>query len=180
MNRRPWLLLAVASLALLTACGMGGAVKEDLVVVNPPPSTGGTPPSTGTAMSAAEAAMAADVFDRVNQERASAGLPPLAWHDGTAQVAYEHGVDMDVRNYFDHINPDGQTPWDRLTGAGISWSACGENIAHGQDSPAEVMNDWMNSSGHRANILEPVFTEIGVGVHISGGDIWWVQLFRTP
>jgi uncharacterized protein YkwD len=179
MSRRAIVLLAIVSLALLTACGMGGATKEDLVVVNPP-GGGGTPPPTGTTMSATEAALAADVLDRVNQERANAGLAPLAWHDGVAQVAYDFAVDMDVRNYFDHYNPEGQAPWDRLTAAGISWSACGENIARGQTTAAEVMNDWMNSSGHRANILETAFTELGVGVHIAGGQVWWVQDFRTP
>ena len=139
--------------------------------------SGGTP---GAQMSPGELAMALEVFDLVNQERAVAGVAPLAWDDGAAQVAYEHSVDMDVRDFFSHTNPDGEEPWDRLTAAGISWSAAGENIAYGQPDPVSVMIAWMNSPGHRDNILRTSFTRLGVGVHDAPGGPWWTQLFFAP
>jgi len=131
-------------------------------------------------MSPTELAWAQQVLDLVNVERANASLPPLAWHDPVSQVAYEHSVDMDVRNFFSHTNPDGDGPADRITMAGITWTAAGENIAYGQQTPAVVMTDWMNSPGHRANILSPNYTHLGVGVHLAPGGPWWTQNFMAP
>jgi uncharacterized protein YkwD len=130
-------------------------------------------------MSDTELAAALEVLDRVNSRRNSEGLPPLEWHDGAAEVAWAHSVDMDVRDFFDHTNPDGELPWDRLAAAGIAWSRVGENIAWGYRTPADVMEAWMNSSGHRANILSADFTHIGIGVH-ENGTIWWTQVFLVP
>ncbi len=155
----------------LAACGGGG---DTLVGASP------LPPGGGTDMSAQELDWAQQVFALTNVERQNQGLPALAWDDGAAEVAYRHSLDMDVRNYFDHVDPDGLQPWDRLTAAGISWSSAGENIAYGYDSPDSVMTAWMNSSGHRANILRAGFTRLGVGVHSNGTTIWWTQLFYTP
>lgn len=141
------------------------------------PPSGGNP---GGQMSAGELALALQVFDLVNQERVAVGIAPLAWDDGAAQVAYAHSVDMDVRDFFSHTNPDGQEPWDRLSAAGIGWSTAGENIAYGQPDAASVMTAWMNSPGHRDNILRASFTRLGVGVHDAPGGPWWTQLFYTP
>lgn len=166
---RPFaLLVATLLLPLLSACGGGGT--GDLVL--PPPGDPGT-------MSSGERAYADEVLRLVNVQRASNGLPALAWHEEAAQVAYEHDVDMDARNFFSHINPDGDSPLDRVVAAGISgFGSVGENIARGQSSPAHVMSDWMNSTGHRANILNAGYTHLGVGVHASG-DIWWTQVFLS-
>lgn len=161
------LVLALALLPLLAACGGGGGTSDGTL---PPPIDPGT-------MSASERAYAEEVLRLVNLERAGNGLSALAWHEEAAQVAYVHDVDMDQRNFFSHINPDGDSPLDRVVAAGITgFSSVGENIARGQTSPAQVMSDWMNSTGHRANILNAGFTHLGVGVH-GAGDIWWTQVF---
>ena len=82
------------------------------------------------------------------------------------------------RDFFSHVNPDGDLPWDRMEFAGYNWSAAGENIAGGQNSPAAVVNAWMNSDGHCANIMNPNFEDIGVGYY-PGGDYghYWTQVF---
>ncbi len=84
------------------------------------------------------------------------------------------------RNFFAHNTPDGQTPFDRMKAAGISYSSAGENIAAGQYSPQNVMDSWMNSPGHRKNILNPDFEYIGVGLARGGSyGIYWAQEFAT-
>ena len=85
------------------------------------------------------------------------------------------------KNYFDHNSPTYGSPFDMMKKFGISYIAAGENIAYGQKTPSEVMNAWMNSSGHRANILNANFTEIGVGmVKKADGTPYWVQMFINP
>jgi uncharacterized protein YkwD len=83
---------------------------------------------------------------------------------------------MAARGFFDHTDPDGATPWDRAEKAGIS-DLGGENIARGQADAAAVMEAWMNSPGHRANILNCDFKTLGVGVHFGSGGPWWTQDF---
>jgi uncharacterized protein YkwD len=132
-------------------------------------------------MSAAEEALAYEVLTLLNLERTAQGLAPLTFHVAAAEVAYQHGVDMDVRNFFAHTNPDGASPGDRLDAAGIVTTGWGENIARGYGTPQSVMDAWMNSSGHRANILTPWFTHVGIGVHDAPGGPWWTQVFlRVP
>jgi uncharacterized protein YkwD len=103
-------------------------------------------------------------------------------HWAASQVAYEHCVDMDVRDFFSHTNPDGDGPGDRIAAAEISHAGWGENIAWGYASPQAVMDGWMNSPGHRANILNSAWTHVGIGVHAPGvGGPWWTQVFlRVP
>ncbi|MEU2353084.1 sigma-70 family RNA polymerase sigma factor [Streptomyces misionensis] len=115
----------------------------------------------------------------VNQERAKAGCSPLTEDPRLDRAAQAHSDDMAARHFFDHVNPDGADPGQRITAAGYRWSAYGENIAMGQQTPASVMNSWMNSSGHRANILNCSFKNIGVGVHNGTGGPWWTQDFGT-
>lgn len=86
---------------------------------------------------------------------------------------------MAARDYFSHTSQDGSGPGDRITDAGYRWSTYGENIAKGQRTPAAVMDSWMNSPGHRANILNCSFKELGVGVEDSPGGIVWTQDFGT-
>jgi uncharacterized protein YkwD len=83
---------------------------------------------------------------------------------------------MAARDFFDHTNPDGDGPGERVTAAGYRWATYGENIAKGQRTPAQVMESWMNSPGHRANILNCSFEEIGIGLHDGGGP-YWTQVF---
>ncbi len=131
-------------------------------------------------MTQQELELAMDILDAVNQERVAQGLSQLTWHNGAAQTAYDHSVDMDDRNFFDHTNPDGHSVGDRLTADGIGYTAAGENIAMGYQTVESVMQGWMNSPGHRANILRESFTHLGVGVHLDDGGPWWTQVFVVP
>ncbi|MFE4307773.1 CAP domain-containing protein [Streptomyces sp. NPDC056891] len=116
------------------------------------------------------------VIALVNAERAKAGCGPLSANATLTRAAQGHSDDMAARDFFDHTNPDGAGPGERVTAAGYPWSTYGENIAMGQSSPEQVMESWMNSPGHRANILNCDFKEIGVGIHSQGGP-YWTQVF---
>jgi len=109
----------------------------------------------------------------VNQERKKAGLAPLTHRADIKNVAEKKAMDMINSNYFSHTSPNYGSPFDMLKSFGVSYRTAGENIAKGQKSPQEVMNAWMNSSGHRANILNGSYTSIGVGYYNGA----WVQLF---
>jgi uncharacterized protein YkwD len=100
----------------------------------------------------------------VNQHRVARGLEPLEWDDRLARVALEHSRDMSRRNYFGHVDPDGRGPFDRLAAAGIVWSAAGENVAAGYRGPRAVLDGWLASPGHRANLESPEFTRQGIGL----------------
>ncbi|MFI7006212.1 sigma-70 family RNA polymerase sigma factor [Streptomyces sp. NPDC050145] len=115
----------------------------------------------------------------VNTERAKNGCAPVRQNSTLDKAALGHSEDMAARNYFDHTDPDGNDPGDRITAAGYTWSTYGENIARGQQTPQQVMDGWMNSPGHRANILNCAFKETGVGVHQGSGGPWWTQVFGT-
>jgi uncharacterized YkwD family protein len=116
---------------------------------------------------------ASQVVALVNQERAKAGLKPLQADRALTAVALDKAIDMHNNHYFSHNSPTYGSPFDMMRKYGISFRTAGENIAMGQRSPQEVMNQWMNSKGHRANILNPNFTKIGVA-HYNG---YWVQEF---
>jgi uncharacterized YkwD family protein len=113
------------------------------------------------------------VVQLVNQQRAKAGLRPLTHRADVKNVAQKKAEDMINSNYFSHTSPNYGSPFDMLKAFGISYSYAGENIAKGQKTPQEVMNAWMNSSGHRANILKPEYDVIGVGFYHGA----WVQMF---
>jgi len=119
------------------------------------------------------------VLNLVNEQRANYGLSALKYSTVLEAVAYSHSKDMAQNNYFSHTNLSGQSPFDRMRAAGISYRSAAENIAAGQRTPQEVVNAWMNSAGHRANILNSSVTEMGVGIY-SGGSygVYWTQLFR--
>jgi uncharacterized protein YkwD len=134
------------------------------------------PSKTAVPDTSAAAAAEADVIDMVNKERAKVGCSPMKASGTLSDLARAHSKDMAARGFFDHTNPDGETPWDRAEQAGVS-SLGGENIARGQADAEAVMNSWMNSEGHRANILNCDFTTLGVGVHMADGGPWWTQNF---
>lgn len=113
----------------------------------------------------------------VNSERSKAGCGPVSANAQLQTAALRHSQDMAAKDYFDHNSPDGRDPGDRITAAGYRWTTYGENIARGQRTPAQVMEGWMNSPGHRANILNCAFKEIGVGIHDASGGPWWTQAF---
>ncbi len=104
-----------------------------------------------------------DILRLTNQQRAQNGLGPLTIDPAISAVARAHSRDMSVRGFFDHINPDGLSPFDRMRIGGISFTTAGENIAGGPTSDI-IMTNWMNSPGHRANILRNTFGRIGIGV----------------
>lgn len=121
---------------------------------------------------------AKDVLSLVNAERQKQGLSSLTLSSKLTAVANEKARDMAENNYFSHTSPTYGSPFQMLQQYGVRYRTAGENIAAGQKTPEEVMNSWMNSSGHRANILNPAYTEIGIG-YFSGGSYGteWVQLF---
>ncbi|MUT67579.1 CAP domain-containing protein [Paenibacillus sp. NEAU-GSW1] len=147
------------------------------------PSTGTgttTKPSTGTGNNSntnsgtvSQSEFQKQVVTLVNQERAKAGLAALATDALLTKVATAKAKDMDDNNYFSHTSPTYGSPFDMMKQFGVTYSYAGENIASGQKTPQEVMNAWMNSSGHRANILSANFKKIGVG-YVNGK---WVQEF---
>jgi len=121
---------------------------------------------------AANGDYAQQVVELVNQERwYDGGLSPLKRNDLLDQSAHSHSTNMAERNFFSHCDLDTKTsPFDRMRAAGYNYRAAGENIAAGYGTPADVMNGWMNSSGHRSNILSGSYREIGVGYVFQSAD----------
>jgi uncharacterized YkwD family protein len=119
-------------------------------------------------------AYALQVSKLVNQHRQQAGLAPLTLDTELSHVALAKAKDMIQNRYFSHTSPTYGSPFEMMRSYGITYTAAGENIAKGQTSPQEVMNDWMNSDGHRANILNPHFDSIGIAYYNGA----WVQLFK--
>jgi len=116
-----------------------------------------------------------EVVELTNNERAKAGLAALEVDEELSRVAREKSRDMSVSGYFDHNSPNYGSPFDMMRSYGVTYQTAGENIAKGQRSPQEVVNAWMNSEGHRANIMNPNFTHIGVGFVETGNH--WTQMF---
>lgn len=120
------------------------------------------------------------VVELINVERQKVGLSTLKMDSAISNVARAKSKDMAVNNYFAHQSPTYGSAGDMLRQFGISWSAWGENIASGQRTPEIVVNAWMNSPGHRANILSNNFSKIGVGyVTNSNGTPYWTQIFTN-
>ena len=115
------------------------------------------------------------VVELTNAERAKQGLAPLQIDNELSKVARDKSKDMATNGYFDHNSPVHGSPFDMVKSYGINYNAAGENIAKGQRSPEEVVNAWMNSPGHRANIMNGSFTHIGVGFVEQGNH--WTQMF---
>jgi len=127
------------------------------------------------------AAVLGEVVDRTNAERARHGLRALTVDQRLAAAAQAHSADMVRRAFFAHESPDGRQVWDRAVAAGYAYRKVAENIAAGQRSAEEVVRGWMESPGHRANILDGDLTQIGVG-RADGGSygVYWTQVFGTP
>jgi uncharacterized protein YkwD len=142
----------------------------------PPPSSSGDTPTTLDAFEQ-------QVLELTNSIRAEAGLPALRSAPPLSAAADKHSQDMAANDYFSHVQPDGDTLGDRARDEGYSYSRLGENIAAGYRTPEDVVAGWMNSSGHRANILNAEFEEIGIGYHQDPGadryTHYWTQVFGT-
>lgn len=129
---------------------------------------------------AGQSSMKQQVVSLVNAERAKQGLAALKSDSRLAEIAQKKAEDMAKNGYFSHTSPTYGSAFDMLKAAGYTYKAAGENIAMGQKSAASVMNGWMNSSGHRANILSSSYEKIGVGHAISSdGTPYWVQIFAA-
>ncbi|MDE6501028.1 MAG: hypothetical protein K2L10_02980 [Ruminococcus sp.] len=113
----------------------------------------------------------------VNRERSANGLNPLKYSDELSESAIIRA--NEIQTNFSHTRPDGTSCFTAVTDMGISYRYIGENIAYGQKSPEDVMNAWMNSSGHRANILSENFDYIGIGVTYRNGTYYWTQFFAS-
>ena len=132
--------------------------------------------ATGSVVSGS---MTSQVVTLVNKERASNGLQSLASDSQLAKLAQMKAEDMAKNGYFSHISPTYGSAFDMMKTYGVSYKTAGENIAKGQKTAQSVMNGWMNSSGHRANILKSDYTKIGVGyAKASDGTTCWVQIFK--
>ncbi len=118
------------------------------------------------------------VLDLVNAERAKRGISALTLDSSLSSIATKKSQDMVNKNYFDHTSPTYGSPFDMMKQFGISYRTAGENIAKGQKTPQEVVAAWMNSEGHRKNILNPNFTNLGVGIaKDSNKTTYWTQMF---
>lgn len=116
------------------------------------------------------------VLKLVNEERAKAGLPALTLHAGATRAAQQRAGEIETS--FSHTRPDGSNFTTALAAAGVSYRAAGENIAYGQKSAKQVMQDWMNSAGHRANIMNANYSSIGIGHYKNAAGVdYWTQLF---
>ncbi|MEG6585217.1 CAP domain-containing protein [Dendrosporobacter sp. 1207_IL3150] len=157
-------LLAVGLLAMMTNKGndnVGDAPKTQ----TPPANSGSVSSNTTLALKL------------LNEDRAKYGLPALKLNTSLTRLAENYAQDMINRGYFSHYNPEGQSPFDRMNAAGIGYRTAGENLAiNSSVAGAEVA--FMNSSGHRANILNSTYTEVGIGVRTSpNGQVYVVQEF---
>ncbi|MFB7508732.1 CAP domain-containing protein, partial [Streptomyces broussonetiae] len=141
-----------------------------------PSRTAAKAPAAAPMTVSAQAAAEAEVLKLVNEERAKVGCSALSANSSLTKLAEAFSNDMAARGFFDHTDPDGRSPWDRADAAGIT-NLGGENIARGQADAAAVMQAWMNSPGHKANILNCDFKTLGVGVHLGQGGPWWTQDF---
>ncbi len=159
---------SVLLLSALAACGGGGGG----------PATVATPPANPAAGGAAPAAPSS--VDNVtfagllNNVRANNGSAPVAFDSRLAAAAQGHADDMLAQNYFSHTGLNGSSPGDRITAAGYNWRTYGENIARGQSSEAEVLQDWTNSPGHHANDINPNFEDYGLAKAGTGSNARWV------
>ncbi len=132
------------------------------------------PPKTAAPPASGEAAA---VLALVNQERAAAGCPAVTINAKLTKAAQDHSQDMASHGNMSHTGSDGSDPGQRITRAGYTWSTYGENVAYGYSTPEKVMEGWMNSPGHRQNILNCSFKEIGIG--LAQPNNYWTQAFGT-
>jgi uncharacterized protein YkwD len=125
----------------------------------------------------------AQLLQLLNAERQKIGAPPLRISSQLAQAAQRHADDMAKNNFLSHEGSDGSTMESRIQETGYAFSAIAENVAGGQPTPESVIQTWLNSSGHRRNMLNPEYTEIGIGYATNSSSQYthyWTQVFGTP
>lgn len=134
--------------------------------------------SQANALSAANIAYYSEILELVNNIRAEAGVSPLTLDMTLCQAATVRAIEMDNTGVFSHTRPDGTDCWSVFKLYGITYRTCGENIAMGQRTPAQVVESWRNSPGHYANMVKAGFGKLGVGMSNSN-RIYWVQMFTN-
>lgn len=134
-----------------------------------------TETTTETTTSTVDNSVASKLLNLVNKARNENGLSSLTLNSSLSNVAQKKAEDMKNNNYFSHTSPTYGSPFDMIKSFGINYKTAGENIAMGQKTAEEVFNAWMNSSGHRANILNKNFTQMGIGY--TSGNTYWSQMF---
>lgn len=176
MNRRILLASAVIPAAIFaTGCFATDPISAAPALFDPLDSAKCSSPEDGDRL-------ADQVLQLVNLERAAADLPPVVRHAALSKIASDYACRMVEHRFFDHTDPaTGFGPGDRAFVGDYDFYAIGENLAAGQQTPAEVMQVWMNSAAHRAIILDPKWSEVGIGVR-TGGEYgtYWVQEFGAP
>jgi len=150
-------------------------------------SVGGQSPAVSDSSASDSRVFVQRVVDLTNAQRAQAGLPALRLNAKLSAAAYVHSRDMALNDYFNHTGFDGSKVTDRISAQGYHYLNAGENIAAGYATPEAVVEGWMKSPGHRANILYPDVKEIGVGFYFLPNDVgqapyqyYWTQDFATP
>ncbi|WP_244174476.1 CAP domain-containing protein, partial [Streptomyces murinus] len=156
---------------------VGAAAQPEQTDAPAPAPTASSTPAPATTATTAASGVTAQIVQLVNAERAKAGCQPLTLNAKLTKAAQEHSADMAAHQNMSHTGSDGSDPGTRITQAGYTWSAYGENVAYGYSTAAEVMAGWMSSPGHRANILNCGYQEIGVG--LAQPDSYWTQDFGT-
>lgn len=147
----------------------------------PSQSTGTQTPSQSSSsnVSSSQSSYGTEVVNLVNKERSAKGLSSLSKDSQLTKLAQLKAEDMAKNQYFSHTSPTYGSVADMMKQYGVSYKTVGENIAKGQKTASSVMNGWMNSSGHRANILSSSYSKIGVGyAKASNGTTYWVQIFK--
>ena len=135
--------------------------------------------SAQAATGGADPGWRAEMLRTVNALRAQAGVDPLEPCPSLRRAAQGYARVMAATGTFDHIGPDGTAPWDRMRAQGFQWQAAAENIARGQTSVQSVMQAWVASPGHAANLVDPRMTKVGFGFAPSPRGGYWVQNFGT-
>lgn len=185
-NKAAYGVIALGLLAML-----GGGHSSDAKAASTPAAataSSGSTPSTSSSSSSSQTSpastgnVAADeqkAVSLMNADRRAQGLSDLKVDSRLTSLAEKYAQDMVNRNFFSHTNPEGQSPFDRMKQAGISYSAAGENIAINQNVAA-AETAFMNSAGHRANILNTTYADVGIGVAYKNGQVYVVQEFIKP
>jgi len=170
------------TILFLAGCPSAGDFQSSEPVVASMVVEGASTKVTGCVDPNNKDALIARVVELTNQERTKRGLQAVTLNPTLSKMADDYACEMVDKNFFDHINPQGEGPGQRAISAGYVFLAIGENLAGGQNSPEWVMNDWMNSKeGHRENILATQWQEVGVSVRLGGTHgVYWVQEFGNP
>ncbi|MER5184885.1 CAP domain-containing protein [Streptomyces sp. NPDC002896] len=151
------------------------APKTSAPKTSAPKSTATASPTSTSTSTASASGVVARIVELVNDERSKAGCSPLTLNATLTKAAQAHSEDMASHQNMSHTGSDGSSPGDRITSAGYTWSTYGENVAYGYSTPEQVMAGWMSSPGHKANILNCSFKEIGVG--LAQPNDYWTQDF---